>query len=126
MTTRSKAYFPNLFYLRDQQTSDLKGYLFPKNQSDADLIQFARQGFLKLIVNYESLYYTSIDDNQAMSSNDLFGAIGGQLGLFAGLSVLSFLELIELFISMCIIFYSLSRNQNNKDVAKKDPVTTKK
>ena len=114
LTSRSKAYFPNLIYLKDHQTSDSKGYLFPQNQTDSDLIQFARQGFLKLVVNYESLYYTSINDNAAMTSNDLFGSIGGQLGLFAGLSVLSFLEVVELAISIVVIFYSLSNSRKNK------------
>jgi hypothetical protein len=46
------------------------------------LLEFARQGFLKLIVNYENPYFTSIDESAAMDSQALFGFLGGQLGNF--------------------------------------------
>ena len=114
LTTSSKSYFPNLIYLKDQQTSS-KGYMFPQNLSDTDLTSFARQGFLKVIINYKNLYYTSFDDNPAMQSSDLFGAVGGQLGLFAGLSVLSFLEIIELFIDVITIYMSIRNKKKQKN-----------
>jgi hypothetical protein len=38
--------------------------------------------FLKLIVNYDNLRYTSVDEVPAMNLNRLLGNLGGQLGLF--------------------------------------------
>ena len=100
----SMAAFPTFSYLKNQQTTYRNAYMFPQNVNDAYLKKFGRQGFLKFTVNYDNLYYTSIDDSPAITANSLFGTIGGQLGLFVGLSVLSFVEFIELFIKLALIF----------------------
>ena len=110
----SMAVFPTINYVKNQQTTDKNLQLFPQNVSDLDLLEFASKGFLKFTVNYDNLYYTSIDDSPAMSSNDLFGNLGGQLGLFVGLSVLSFAEVIELTIKFFItIFNYLKKRKLN-------------
>jgi len=119
--------FPALNYLKILQSSAAYSTMFPQNVSDADLLEFARQGFLKLIVNYENPYFTSIDESPAMDSQALFGFLGGQLGklffnknlglinflikflfnlgLFIGVSVLSMAEIFELIIKVLYVVH---------------------
>ena len=49
-----------------------------------------------LNVYYDSLLYSSIDETPKMDWFDLVSNIGGTLGLFTGISLLSFCEIIEL------------------------------
>ncbi len=78
----STSSFPTSNYLKLLQTSSSYENFFPQNVSDLELSSFARQGFLKVIVNYDDLYFTAINDNPAMDSNSLFGFLGGQLGVY--------------------------------------------
>jgi len=56
---------------------------------------------------YTSLDYTMIDQIGKMNGFDLISNIGGNLGLFIGISFLSFAELIELFIEIIYIIIKL-------------------
>ena len=53
-------------------------------------------------VTYNSLAYTKIDEKAQYSWESLLGTIGGHLHLFLGMSLLSFVEIIEFFIKMCL------------------------
>jgi hypothetical protein len=62
------------------------------------------ENFVSFAAYYESLQYTVIDQKEKMNEFDLISNIGGNLGLFIGISFLSFAELIELFVEIiCII-----------------------
>lgn len=98
------AYFPTLTYLRSLSVLSNLPSLFPKDQSL--LADFARQGYLKVIINYDDISYTSLDDNPQYTIQDLLGNIGGQLGLFIGISFLSFIEFLQLFVEIVLITYS--------------------
>ena len=54
---------------------------------------------------YPSLYYTVIDQIPKMNSFDFISNLGGNFGLFIGISFLSFAEFIELFIEIILIFF---------------------
>jgi len=51
---------------------------------------------------------TFIEEIPAIDGNFLIGNIGGYIGLFAGLTVLSFVELIELVIEIFLIICGFS------------------
>jgi hypothetical protein len=53
-------------------------------------------------VHYNSLHYTMINQLPKMEIFDLVSNIGGTLGLFIGISFLSFVELIELVYYLCV------------------------
>ena len=57
-------------------------------------------------VYFDSLDYTLIDQIPKMNKLDLISNIGGNLGLFIGVSFLSFAEIIELFIEILFILKS--------------------
>ena len=59
-------------------------------------------------VFYDDLLTTFIEEIPAIDGNFLIGNIGGYIGLFAGLTVLSFVEIIELVIEVFLIICGLS------------------
>ena len=67
--------------------------------------------FLKVIVSYDNLYYTSVDEVPSMTLNDLLGNLGGQLGLFIGISFLSLVEILEIAFEVCFIVYENKKNK---------------
>jgi len=58
---------------------------------------------VKLLVYYERPEYTVIDQIAQMNVFDLISNIGGNLGLFIGISFLSFAEIIELLVEIIFI-----------------------
>jgi hypothetical protein len=69
----------------------------------------ATLSFAGVIVYYDSLMYRESIESPQMSIASLLGSIGGNLGLFLGVSVFSLCEVIEVF--MEIIFIIKNRNR---------------
>ena len=81
--------------------------------------------FSRIFIYYENLEYEFIEEWPKMTSDSLFGALGGIFSLFLGMSLLSFAEIIELIISyQCIIFDRIKRESMkiDKDLIKEDSV----
>lgn len=88
---------------------------YPKsgNISDKDKINFfdskydtyeeVQKSYFSFVVYYEELKYTLISESPSMEIFDLVSITGGLLGLFVGLSFLSFVEVFEFFIRMIFI-----------------------
>ena len=70
-------------------------------------------------VYYDHLAYTQISKEAKLETVDLVSGIGGLLGLFLGMSFLSFAEFIEMFIEILIII--LGRLNLKKNVKKIKP-----
>jgi hypothetical protein len=68
--------------------------------------------FVQVILYYDSLTYTQSTDTPSMDIMALLGNIGGTLGLFLGVSVLSLCELMNLLVE-CFIFIKKKRSQVN-------------
>ena len=47
-------------------------------------------------IYYEDLSYLMIEEKAKISAEDLLGKLGGHLHLFLGMSLLSFVEVVEL------------------------------
>ena len=75
----------------------------------------AKESFVKLNVFYQSLSYTLTAESPQMDGVTLFGSIGGNLGLFLGVSVFSLCELIE--VTFQVYFILKQRKNNVKPVA---------
>ena len=54
------------------------------------------QVIVQIAIRYDSLSYIELEEEPKMSGEELLGIIGGHLGLFLGMSLLSFVELVEL------------------------------
>ena len=70
LDTSSQFNFPALSYLRFLQASDESiSKRFPAvNVSNADLSQLSEKSFLRVIVYYDNLIYTSFNESQAVTS----------------------------------------------------------
>ena len=64
----------------------------------------ARESFVRVNVFYESLSYTLTDETPQMDFVSLLGSIGGNLGLFLGVSIFSICEIIEAVIEVMVTF----------------------
>lgn len=70
-----------------------------ENRSDVSLNEL-RESILAVNIFYEHLKQTEITENESISLDGLIGSIGGTLGLFLGISLLSFFELIDLLVQI--------------------------
>ena len=69
------------------------------------------KSLVKVNLFYESLSYTETTESPKMDIFSLLGSIGGNLGLFLGVSVFSLCEIIEVLIE--IYFISKKGFKNN-------------
>jgi hypothetical protein len=99
--------FPSQNYLNFLHIHEFSSSKFPKEHTKLE--KYAKKSFLKLMVNYKTVEYTVIEENAQMTFETLLGSIGGQLGLFIGISVLSLMEVIELFFEFFLVFIKLYR-----------------
>lgn len=60
-----------------------------------------KSNLLQIAVYYSNLGYDSYSETENMSLLDLISNIGGTLGLFLGVSFLSFVEILDFFLQIC-------------------------
>jgi hypothetical protein len=72
------------------------------------------KAFLKVNIFYESMSYTQTIENPALTFETFISNIGGILGLFIGISVLSFLEIIDLFVYIVLAIYEYRKSFKTK------------
>ena len=79
--------------------------------SSTDQITYAtlKRNIAQVMVYYEDLGYQQYDEVEKMSLSDLVANIGGFLGLFLGMSFLSFVEILDILLQ--ILFYKLSSSK---------------
>lgn len=63
--------------------------------------EFLKEHMLELSVFYGELGYEKYEESPKMGPVDIVSSIGGTLGLFLGMSFLSFVELIDIIIRIC-------------------------
>ena len=63
-----------------------------------------KDSVLSLNVYYDSLVYTQIDEVPSTTMGEVLSQIGGQWGLFLGISILSFLETFEMIYELIYIY----------------------
>ena len=89
----------------------LKGYKL-SNLTSADSHSLAKQSLLALNVYFDDLKYTLISESPKTSIFDLIANIGSALGLFIGISLLSFFEILEYMMELGLIcFESFKENK---------------
>ena len=76
----STAVYPSLKYFKILQNSHHFPFTFDRHTTNYELTEFTRKGLLKLVINYDNLFYTTMNDVPTMDANSLIGFLGGQLG----------------------------------------------
>jgi hypothetical protein len=81
-------------------------------------VERARDSFVQLSIFYESLSYTLSTESPKMNWISLLGWIGGNLGLFLGMSVFSLCEIIQVLIE--IFYIRRRRRRKNRNTNESD------
>lgn len=78
-----------------------------------------KEHILAINIYYADMKYTSIEELEKTNLFDLVAAIGGTLGLFLGMSFLSFVEIVDVIIEIVFIFIQNQRRINKVSFFKK-------
>ena len=70
-----------------------------------------KHSVLSLNIFYEQLVYTQVEQVPSMDILTLMSGIGGTMGLFLGMSFISFLEIIEVFIEVLYVLKDSFTNE---------------
>ena len=63
-----------------------------------------KEGLVKLNIYYDSLTYTEMTESVSMNAVSLLSSIGGFMGMFLGMSIMTLVEILEVLIKF---FYSI-------------------
>ena len=98
--------YPNEYY---------KSLLMNHSKIIASNISYANldKSFLKINIFYESMSFAQTIENPALPFETLLSNIGGNFGLFIGISLISFLEIIDLLIFIIVAFYNYRKSLRN-------------
>ena len=97
-TLKESAHMQENAFLEFKDKLIQKGYDII-NKSDADL----RKELLKLYIYFETMEQTEINQSPHTTVTDLISNVGGTLGLFLGVSIISFVEIGELIVKISLI-----------------------
>jgi len=94
------------------------GNISLRAKSDVGLFNFStyeevNKHFIVLYIYYKNLNYKFISQNPKTEMFNFISNIGGLLGVFLGVSFLSFIEIFEIIYEIIIILISMTRLQNN-------------
>jgi hypothetical protein len=106
----SMSSYPSQFYV---EALEEKKYL--NNFNKSNLLNEVKNNIVRVTINYNQLGYAFIEEHAKFDEFELLSNVGGQFGLFLGLSALSLIEIFQLIIevfiyirqkySLTIIFY---------------------
>lgn len=96
-TTTSVAKFPTPYY--QEYLSEI-----PKINLSGISYDNIEKSVLKINVFYDSMKYTTINEVAAITTEVFFSNVGGTLGLYLGISMLSLVEVVELIIILIKIY----------------------
>jgi hypothetical protein len=77
--------------------------------------EYLKETILTVNVFYNELTYSEISESRAMTFDYMFGFVGGTIGLCLGISFLSLIELVEIFVNIFIILYKRRYKTFKKD-----------
>ena len=103
LLTISLADFPTMIAVEQLFSIDSIMRMFP-NESDRNFDNF-KQTLASVIIYYDELKETITTQDAKIAIVDLIANIGGILGLFLGMSFLSFVEFFEILFQIIIISY---------------------
>ncbi len=96
----------------DKLIQFLKSYSFP-NDLYKNLTQNDFNNLVYMHIYFDSQGYKYVSESPKMEFIDLISNIGGNLGLFIGISFLSFFEIIELLLETLLILFEKTKIHNN-------------
>ena len=82
-------------------SAKIKTILNQSNLSDSlETFELLRKSIARVQISYQDMMQTFITEYPKMQSTDLVSSLGGILGLFLGLSFLSFIEIFDFLLQL--------------------------
>lgn len=104
----SSAHYPSDYYIKLLKANGTRS---TKIKFDANISeQTLKENILYVRIFYADLTYDTITQVAQITFDQLLGTIGGQLGLFIGISFLSIMEVVELAINLVYILCAFNPN----------------
>lgn len=105
MLSMSVSRYPSMYYTQYlKYRANFVEKLGLKNKNPASIPDVnITKNIIAINVFYDDLTTTYVKEIPEINGDQLLGNIGGNLALFAGMSALSFVEIIELIIELVII-----------------------
>ena len=103
--------FPSDSYARQLSRNKQIKFLLGSNSTDLEKL---KEKIAAVNVFFPRLEETEIEESQSISKLTMVSNLGGILGLFLGISFLSFFEIFEVLIEIIFIFFDL-RKQYSKN-----------
>ena len=119
--SKSNSFFPNPKYAFEIQNyfNQNSKYFKERASKPLDSIKLSYQelnnSIVAVNVYYDELTYTRVSQSPKMSFEDLLSNVGGTLGLFIGISFLSFAEIFEILFQ--VIFILFEKNEKSSSIA---------
>lgn len=111
--TISKSRYPTSYYTDYIRYQTELVNRFPSTTVVTD--NHIQKNIVLLNVFYDDLATSFIREIPKVTPDELFGTIGGNLGLFIGMSLLSFVEILEIFIEFLLIYFGKQNLEKNKN-----------
>ena len=92
------------YYLKSTVLANMANDTEQNLKAQKDFVDNFGNNVVEFRLFYESLAYTSVEEEPKMSGEDLLGSLGGHLHLFLGMSLLSFAEIVELVVMFLALF----------------------
>jgi hypothetical protein len=115
-TSLSAADYPprNYYELRLKNKPIIMDLFSRENNTKNFSFELSKERLISLKVYFNDLSYTNFSEKEKVNIVDLIANIGGTLGLFLGVSVLSFVEVFDLMVNCVYICF------RHKKVAKNE------
>ena len=124
----ARSRYPTNYYTRYlQYTTDIL-FRFPNGSDindDNTVVNTIQKNIVLLNVFYENMAITYVAEVAEVTADKLFGDIGGNLGLFVGMCVLSFFEFAEILIEMVLIYFRKKICKTSKKLRQTDNLADK-
>jgi hypothetical protein len=112
LSTTSQAYTGKMFEYIVKGTPE-----FASDFKSAITTETASNKFVQLNLYYDSLTFTTSSDTPSMDIVAFLGNVGGTLGLFLGVSVLSVCEFVHVIVESCILVSNrIKHKQKTSDI----------
>jgi hypothetical protein len=105
--------YPTDFYLKWLK---LDATLTSRIADKAALSDQLRKSITKINIFYNDIYYIELSESESLTWDTLLGNIGGQLGLFIGISILSVVEMFEILFEIKRTIFEHRKQRKTTDI----------